>query len=176
VPAGKNKSHAWGLGQNDADCRHKFVNTFAVNKSAGEKDNGRFICSRIALVHKHVFNPIAHDPNAVIDTWAIIAQKVTLALRQADDAVRTINDGLLVLPLTDALRWPCTKLVFGAVKRMHRIDERDAKSLTQLLRHMKHPEGVKMKQVRTPRVRNARQRVEIKRPGDFEDGGPRRPS
>jgi len=52
VPAGKNESDAWGLGQNDADCRHKFVNTFAVNKPAGKKDNGRFICSPIALVHE----------------------------------------------------------------------------------------------------------------------------
>src|SRR5262249_52756608 len=143
---------------------------FAIDESPGEEDRGRGAAHRCGpRTHRRILDAVADDPNAAFHAGTVLHQKLALASGQADDNVGAIDHGLLLSPLPDALRRSRPDLVFGAIERMHGIDDWQPEPVTQRLRDRPEPEGMQMEEICSPIAHPAHQSLDVLEPRGLED-------
>src|SRR5262245_8949472 len=149
MAAGQDEPDRWGLRENDTDGLDQLSNALAFDKASRVKHCDSF-AGRLGGCRPACLNSIADDSDPAVNAGTILAQKLAFAAREADHAVGAVDHGFLVGPLPDALRWSLTKLVFGTIEGMHRVDKRDSEPLVNRACDVPDPEGMKMNNVGPP--------------------------
>ena len=102
-----------------------------------------------------VIDTITNDADASTDRTAVVLDQVALVACERDDALCAPNETVLNLPLRQAFGRAVSDFVLGAIERVHGVDDRCARRLSNRKRDMRQPEDMHVEDIGSPGARKA---------------------
>ena len=116
-PPRQHEPHLRRFGQHDADGIDELPDSLAVHEPAGKEHDRRCAIRPTGEAQaRDIVNAVADNADAVIDPRAVVHQQAALGPGETNNAVRAVDDRLLLRPLPYTLRRSGAEFVFGTIE------------------------------------------------------------